>query len=72
MKSSEPDQAKPPRIRIVGVDMATPGRYAVMCRECSRTWDAWVYAVPYVECPRCGLREDTAAIKAAKVEERYA
>lgn len=69
MKPNETE--KPPRIRIMAADPVCGGRYGVRC-ECGRVWDAWVAAVPYVQCPRCGLREETAAIKAAKVEERYA
>ena len=67
-ESQEPTQ---PNIRIVAADPICGGRYAVRC-SCGRVWDAWVDAVPYVECPGCGVRVMCDVIRAWKKHERWA
>lgn len=70
MKSSVPDQAKPPRIRILAPDPIYGGRYSVRC-ECGRVWDAWVDALPYIDCPGCGYRAEAEVMRKQKREERW-
>lgn len=70
MKPESQEQQQPPRIRIIGVDPRYGGLYRVRC-ECGRVWDAWVDAVPYVECPNCLIRVESKALRDQKREERW-
>ena len=73
MKSSVPDQAKPPppRVRILAPDPIYGGRYSVRC-ECGRVWMDWVDALPVITCPGCGVRAEAKELRDQKRDERWA
>ena len=69
MKQENPEQPKP-RIRIMWPDPIYGGRYSVRC-ECGRVWDAWVDALPYIDCPGCSCRVEAEVMRKQKREERW-